>query len=694
MQRLLPPLRALCFAAACGLSAFLLFLIQPMLVKQLLPALGGVPAVWTTAMLYFQMLLLLGYGASMVSMQRIGLRIQQAIFLAMMLGAAFYLPAMPHPITGDTEITNPVGWVLVQLLMLSALPVLVLAMHGPLLQHWFSRISERNPYPLYAASNIGSFGGLAGYVFWLEPHYTAPEQLALWHTGFFVLIAVVTLCVALSANVQPRKMPELTNATTHLRGRWVVLGFVPVSAMLAVTQYITNDVGSFPLLWVVPLALYLLSFVIAFALPAWLPAQPLIGLGMAASLLLLAFLFDVVALYPIYEALLHLALFFLIALACHVALYASKPEAHGLGRFYFAIALGGAFAGLANAVLAPVLFRDIMEYPIILLAAMVSLLAFGLPHLARKRLLLLAYGVMSVALVAYWCLRVPPDVMHQERNFFGVLTVRENTKQRFIAMYNGNTLHGIEGTQAGEARSFTSYYAPQLKEIFDIQAERAPRIAMVGLGVGTVTCFTRPNQPIDIYEINPAVVRIARNPRYFQVLSECAPQANIVLGDARKNLAHSDSRYGVLVLDAYSSDSIPLHLMTHEAFALYLSRLEPGGVILINASNRYLNLIPVITKLAAAHGMKAYFKRTQVQPSHPISADAQGQLPQKRLHTAADWVLMTRAPEAVQSVVTKSGWVQMMPFDGVQLWTDNYSSLYDALRLRYRFLAAPAAEAP
>jgi spermidine synthase len=693
MQRLLPPLRALCFAAACGLSAFLLFLIQPMLVKQLLPALGGVPAVWTTAMLYFQMLLLLGYGASMVSMQRLPLRVQQGIFLAMMLGAAFYLPGMPQPAAADTTITSPVGWVLLQLLMLSALPVLVLAMHGPLLQHWFSRISERNPYPLYAASNIGSFGGLAGYVFWLEPHYAAPEQLALWHTGFFVLIALVTLCVALSANAQPHLSPGIAHNTPRLRGRWVVLGFVPVSAMLAVTQYITNDVGSFPLLWVVPLALYLLSFVIAFALPKWLPPQPLVGLGMAASLLLLALLFDVVTLYPFYEALLHLVLFFLIALACHVALYESKPEVHGLGRFYFAIALGGAGAGVANAVLAPMLFRDIMEYPIILLAAMVSLLAFGLPHLARKRALLWAYSVMSVALVAYWCLRVPPGMLHQERNFFGVITVREYPKQRSVAMYNGNTLHGIQGTQAGEARSFTSYYAPQLKEIFDVQAERDPRIAMVGLGVGTVTCFSRPNQPVDIYEINPAVVRIARNPRYFNVLSECAPHANIVLGDARKNLAHTDSRYGVLVLDAYSSDSIPLHLMTYEAFTLYLSRLEPGGVILVNASNRYLNLVPVLSNLAAAHGMTAYFKNTQVQPSQPVSADAQGQLPHERLHTSADWVLLTRTPEAVQSVVMRSGWVQMMPFAGVQLWTDNYSSLYDALRLRYRLLAASAAKA-
>jgi spermidine synthase len=694
MQRLLPPLRALCFAAACGLSAFLLFLIQPMLVKQLLPALGGVPAVWTTAMLYFQMLLLLGYGASMVSMQRLPLRVQQGIFLAIMLGAAFSLPGMPHAVTADTAIGNPVIWVLLQLLSLSALPVLVLAMHGPLLQHWFSRISERNPYPLYAASNIGSFGGLAGYVFWLEPHYDAPEQLALWHTGFFALMAVVTLCVALSANAPQRVVSEIATRAARLRGRWVVLGFVPVSAMLAVTQYITNDVGSFPLLWVVPLALYLLSFVIAFALPTWLPPQSLIVAGMAASLLLLALLFDVIAFHPMYMAALHLALFFLIALACHVALYTSKPDVSGLGKFYFAIALGGACAGVANAVLAPLLFRDIMEYPIISLVAMVSLLAFGLPHLARKRLLLLAYSIMSVALVAYWCLRVPPSMLYQERNFYGVITVREYPKMRSVAMFNGNTLHGIQGTQAGEARSFTSYYSPQLKEIFDMQAAHAPRIGMVGLGVGTVTCFSLPNQPVDIYEINPAVVRIARNPRYFQVLSECAPDANIVLGDARKNLAHTDARYGVLVLDAYSSDSIPLHLMTYEAFTLYLSRLEPGGVILINASNRYLNLVPVLSNLAAAHGMKAFFKHAVVRPSQAADADPQGRLPHERLHTSAHWVLMTRTPEAVQSVLNKSGWVQMMPFEDVQLWTDNYSSLYDALRLRHRFAQEPAAKAP
>jgi hypothetical protein len=606
----------------------------------------------------------------------------------MLLVAALFLPRMPQ-LAVEATIAHPVGWVLLQLLSLCALPVLMLAMHGPLLQHWFSRISERNPYPLYAASNIGSFGGLAGYIFWLEPHYTAPEQLALWHAGFLALIALVMLCAALSFHAPSSVARPAAERTTPFRWRWLLLAFIPVSAMLAVTQFMTNDVGSFPLLWVVPLALYLLSFVMAFALPKWVSQKALVLVGIAASVALLALLIFVPTLYV---AALHLVCFFLIALACHAVLYASRPEVHGLGRFYFAIALGGVCAGVANAVLAPLVFRDIMEYPIVILMAMVSLMAFGLPRISRW--LLWVYIIVSGGLVVYWCLRVPPGMLHQERNFFGVISVRENLQKRIRFMSHGNTLHGIQGMQAGEARSFTSYYAPQLKQIFDVQPKPAPRIGMVGLGVGTVTCFRRANQPIDIYEINPAVVRIARDTNYFQVLSECAPDANIVLGDARKNLEHSTARYGIIVLDAYSSDSIPLHLVTYEAFALYLSRLEPGGMLLINASNRYLNLVPVLSKLAEAHGMATFFKHIVVRPSGPVSADAQGQLPHERLHTSAHWMLMTRTPEAVQSMMTTSGWVRMVPLKDVQLWTDNYSSLYDALRLRSRFVQEPAAKAP
>jgi hypothetical protein len=721
------------FGTALFTSAFLLFWIQPLFAKATLPYLGGTPAVWTTAMVFFQAALLVAYGYAHWSCRLLP-PVAQVVLHGLVIVAALFL--LPIGIRWQFDPAwHPVVQFMLVLTTSIGLPFFAIAATAPLLQRWFSRtghVSSDDPYFLYGASNLGSVLALVAFPFVMEPSFRLAQQNWLWSFGFCVLGVLVLACALLSiprvgATLRPSApltMKDRGRSTWFDRGRWIILAMVPSSLMLGVTAHITTDLAPFPLLWVVPLALYLVTYVIAFSRGSGrLLRLAHVVTPYALALVMVVFVTGVINVFT--SVLLHLLLFFLMALVCHGELVRHRPQVAQLTEFYFFMSLGGVLGGLFNGLFAPIVFNGIYEYPIAIIAAAAlrpgardggprkwardiawptAVLVIGLvfnyvntrhgfgsaaryvtaAYLGGIAIMVFAFkerpiryglGVLA-AFVAFSSAGNKTNSIYQERSFFGVYRVAESRDGRFRQLISGTTTHGIQPTDPARWRDPVSYYSKsgplgQLFAALHREGRLTARVGVAGLGLGSTLCYARPGEKWTVFEIDPLVVRLARDTRYFHYWSECFDPENFTLrvGDARLTLQdEADGAFDFLMLDAYNSDAIPIHLMTREALDLYLRKTAPGGVIAFHISNRHLDLARVVAGLAADAGLHA-----RIQHHGKADTESTGA-------TASNWVVLARRMDILAPITAGEGWKDLEPGPSPLVWTDDYSNLISVLR--------------
>jgi hypothetical protein len=712
------------------LSALLLFSVQPIFAKMLLPLLGGAPAVWNTAMLFYQAALLAGYAYAHWASKRLSPKAHLLSHLALLALPALFLPfAVPkgsEPVGG----ANPVPWLLTAMVFGIGAPFFVVSTTGPLLQRWFSWSGHRSsadPYFLYAASNLGSMLGLLGYPFLVEPNFRLAEQSRFWAYGYGALAAVIVLCALTlrrtawlrgQVHGEEAARDDAPAPSWGRRFRWIALAMAPSSLMLGVTQYITTDVAAVPLLWVVPLALYLLTFTIVFARRPLIPHRAtLVLMPVAVAALVAIMVLNMVKpLLPVVGV--HLAAFFFAAMLCHGELAKDRPHVKFLTEFYLWMSVGGVLGGVFNALVAPVAFPLVLEYPLALAAAaalypgawrgtaknwildfvaplavagsLVGLVLlekkYGMTSSAQARLMLIlaatlccllllkrplrfGLGVAAMLAVGLYFWSEPRQILHVERSFFGVTRVELSGYGAFVDLYHGTTMHGMQLTDPKNKLKPVSYYFPSgpiggILTHMDRPAKG--NYAVVGLGSGSLAAYGRKGEKWTYYEIDPVVEKVARNTRYFTFLSGSKADVRVVLGDARISLKNASEKYDLLMLDAYSSDAVPIHLLTKEALDVYLSRLKPGGMIAFHVSNKHLDLEPVVHELCRAAGLKSMvFEDSLIQPEE-----------RKYRKAKSDWILAYRPGKNVANILSHGNWVPTRGNPQVGLWTDDFSSIW------------------
>ena len=885
------------FAITLFVSATLLFLVQPMVAKMVLPRLGGTPAVWNTCMVFFQAALLAGYAYAHATTTWLSARRQVLAHLVLLVLPLLVLPIALRGGAPPSE-SNPIPWLLWILVASVGLPFFVLSASAPLLQKWFASTghpSARDPYFLYAASNLGSMLALLAYPAIIEPNLhlkatgwlSLDTQSGLWAIGYGLFVVCIAGCawavwrarvqtpqpelasaVSVPAgrelgeertelftreplHLKQRRMPFETNpdtpdeedalaAPTALqRLRWLALAFVPSSLMLGVTTYITLDIAAIPMLWVIPLGLYLLSFIIVFTRhpvllrlidvaalagmatvmtlpplwtwfvhrlgtfppeltitislwvarvglwglcvflatrgePGWFHPKAMI-LGMPLVVLLLVYIKLAAPSGVVLKIAVHLIALFVVAMVCHGELARSRPATKYLTGYYLIMSLGGVLGGLFNALVAPLVFNSLLEYPLALVMACMLLPPFFetgssfVPRLLRRAgwtelaelgevagwpkvvldlavdlalvavVLMLSYGLVRFcsheagdskwyASLPHWFTKMhqwimgqiekrneaghltkselktlfmygPPillcylyalrpfrfglavgallwgataaasysswEVLHQERSFFGVLTVDYFPRDETYRLMHGTTTHGWQVRSGGREYEPLTYYHEigPIGQVFKAMNQRLSHqdIALIGLGSGTLACYGKPDRRLTFYDIDPAVVRIAQNPRYFTYWQNCTAQKQIVLGDARLKIEEApDHLYKLIVVDAFSSDAIPIHLITKEAIELYFQKMKPDGVLAVHISNRYLELEPVLGNLAAELELTALRQYDQSDDPDRYSSD---------------WVILARKPEDFAGLEKDDSWNPARTDSKVGVWTDDFSNL-------------------
>ncbi len=725
-----PRLLLAVFTAAIFLSAALLFAVQPLFAKIVLPKLGGSPAVWSVAMVFFQTVLLAGYAYAHALTRFLPGRRSMIVHLAVMALATLALPLSVASGFGRPPADAQAFWLLGLFAVSIGLPFFALSANGPLLQAWFARTSHpaaRDPYFLYAASNVGSFLALLAYPFVVEPFSRLGQQTFGWSAGFFALIALIAVCGLLTirspgaesgASAEDAPAPSWREVAT-----WIAYAAVPSGLLIAVTAHISTDVAASPFLWVIPLALYLATFVIAFQTRPLLPHRIMVAIQPAAIVLLVVW-YAIEPTGEIFAALaVNIAGFFVIAMVCHGELARRRPPVRHLTAFYLWLSFGGVVGGMLTGLIAMQLFNWVIEFP-----ALIALAALCRPGLSRPRGLLdwsligiaavaaagmlgLAHGAgyefdgrrfdqvaWAILLVAFAVqLRVLPfaalivlalmfaalfgaDSGRQDfvRSFFGVHKILDSDDGRFRVLKHGIIEHGAErllddqGKRlTGRPEVLTYYYdeSPLNQGIVAMRGRRnGPiRIAVVGLGTGSLACQTRPGDTLRYYEIDPAVERIARDPKRFTYISACMPDMPVVIGDARLTLVDApDGAYDVLVVDAFSSDAIPTHLLTQEAMAIYARKIAPDGLILMHVTNRHMTLAPVVAGVAQANGLVA---RTN-------DADDFDEAARKYASTV---VAVARRDEDMGALTRSGDWIVQEPNPGEWVWTDDYSNVIGAM---------------
>ena len=668
------------FATALFLTSGLLFAVEPLIAKGLLPSLGGGATVWTTAVAFFQLALVVGYLYAHLASTRLGLRRHAALHVVLLGAVALALPLAP--VNGVAPATHQTLWLFGRLAATIGLPFVLLAATSPLLQAWFASTGSRgarDPYFLYAASNAGSMLALLAYPALIEPWLGLAHQRRLWSSGMILAVGLVATCAVVSlrrsSSPAPAAPPSRGGARAggvgwRLRWRWLALAAVPSSLLLSVTTYVTTDLVAFPLLWVVPLAIYLLTFILAFSARQPLSMRRLLWLQPLLLVPLTAEMFmttegNALALIPI-----HLTIFFVTALVCHQTLAHSRPTAERSTEFYLWIAVGGALGGLFNVFLAPVLFRSVVEYPLGLIAAALlrpaAAVTAGEPRARRLDLALpggLAAGLCGAALVLRRLSLTPADhtglfalagllslagvaaysfrwrplrfglglaaivvggafyaggaprAAFADRSFYAVHRVVRDSPTR-LTLVSGNTVHGVQDLSPALRHEPLSYYhrrSPigELMTAWQGRPQRG-RIGVVGLGAGTLAAYAEPGEHWTFFEIDPVVVDLARDRGLFTFLADARGEVDIVLGDGRLSLASiPDGTFGLLVFDAFSSDAVPVHLLTREAIALDLRKLAPGGLLAFHVSNRHLDLQRVLAGGATAAGLVGLLRADQ-----------------------------------------------------------------------------------
>jgi hypothetical protein len=671
-------------------SSYLLFLVQPMLAKMLLPQVGGAPSVWIVSMLFFQTLLLGGYSYAAFSSRFLS-PLQQSVAQCFLYIAALvaYLPLAAEVLPSQLAVKQPEQWVLYTLLVTIGMPYFLLAANSSLLQRWYFSIFNREPYHLFSASNAGSFLGLFSYPFLWEWLWPLREQLFYWGGGFIIVSILFSLYPVLMHRLQHWK-PEMADNRQQLgsmaRGhvlRVIVLAFIPSSLFLSVTLYITTDIASLPLLWIIPLALYLLSFVVVFAPwgDRWISiAQKLHPYAILLFCLALPFKEYWAALFA------HLIFYSIIILSVHGQLARIRPAPENLTIYYLWMSLGGTLGGLFN-VLVPHLFNDVYEYALIMLLSMLALPSKGklrenLQKLrAEKTKCLAAFVGMAITIPLIWFMPLSDEavpeasskeptlgVMFKDRNFFGVSkVVRKADHTRFA---HGTTLHGIQVADPAERLKPVSYYGPLYKLLQTMPDSFFERpFGVVGLGAGTLACYGRAGQGMEMFEIDPTVVAIAQNPDYFTYLRDCPPETTVYVGDGRIQLrARPDKHYHFLVLDAFTSDAIPFHLVTKEALALYWQKMhKPEGMLAFNVTNRYLHLAPFLARAGAELGLQAWQGHYQPVKGNPFIMES-------------EWLLLTDPASQWAEKLKQAKFTPLAADEKTPLWTDQYSNPLHAIK--------------
>ena len=668
-------------AATIFLSAFLLFLVQPILAKQILPWFGGAAIVWTLCMVFFQLVLLLGYAyAHWLCGRTAGAR-QAWIHIALLAASLAFLPMAPDAAWKPQGGDNPVVRILLLLFATVGLPYFLLASTSPLVQAWFARAAPgASPYRLFALSNLASMLALLGYPFLVEPWLTNARQSIAWSAGYVLFV----LCCGLLA-WRSRGLPPLTVEGGQIAAvveepppeprsivLWLALAAVGSATLLAVSNHLTQNISSIPLLWVVPLAVYLLTFILCFESSRWY--RP--GVYLASLVWLLGVMAWFLADKSLqFELLWQIAVFtvglFFVCMFCHGELAARRPGARHLTLFYLMVSLGGVIGGALVGIVAPVTLPGYLELEIslVLVAALALVTSLRRPVWAIAVLGLTVAGTTGA--LAYRIHTFMEDTVYIERNYYGVLRVKQNhlmingVDAPYRSLVHGAILHGEQWLVDKYRRSATTYYKTTSgigRLLIELEG-RPIKVGIIGLGAGSIAVYADADDTYRFYDINPAVVRIANT--WFTYIKDSPGRIETVLGDARLSLEREPPQaFDVLAVDAFSGDSIPVHLITVEAFTEYLRHMKPDGVIAFHVSNRFLDLKPVLLAIAGRHKLEYAYVHE--------SAENGG--------TTSDWVLLARNKrlllrpsivEATEPVVPRPDW---------RVWTDDYNNLVQVFR--------------
>ncbi|MGM9487638.1 fused MFS/spermidine synthase [Ideonella sp. YS5] len=681
-----PAVRAL-FIACIFSSAFLLFLVQPIIAKQVMPWFGGASSVWTTCLMFFQIVLLAGYAYSDVATRKLAPRQHARLHVALLALAVLTLPIVAGEALKPDPEHAPLRDLLVLLAATVGLPYFCLSTTGPLLQAWYARlVPQGRVYRLFALSNLASLAGLLAYPFLIEPYSSSLQQSRWWSAGFVVFAALCAGCAWVSRGVASPLVASAGNEdqaplpARSEQASWWLLSGLGSALLLAISNHLTQNVAAVPLLWLLPLSLYLLSFVLCFEGRGWYRRSVFTG-PLILALVVLAWGMNVhsrevkIAIaVPAFAA-----AFFVCCMFLHGELAMRKPAARHLTRFYLALSGGGAAGGLFVSAIAPAVFDSYHELPLLLIATALAMLwllrGYFTAHIA-------AYGVLSLAVMATgltvfmgWIHlhRQAQDNLVMMRNFYAASRVAEYANDRgdtVRTLYNGSIVHGTQIRSPDAARRLmpTTYYGAGSGVALAMKRfEGAPKsVGVIGLGIGTLAAYGRAGDDFRFYEINPHSQLVAE--RDFSYLRESAARHQVMLGDARLSLQGESARgqpnrFDLLVVDAFSGDSIPVHLITQEALSVYRQHIKPHGLIAFHVSNLFLNLEPVVEQLAADAGLQAVYLRSTVDYPEKTSV----------------WVIVTDDPVFLNDPEVQARRRPITPIPGLTLWTDASNNLFKIL---------------
>jgi len=754
------------FTATIFLSALLIFSIQPMFSKMVLPLLGGSPSVWNTAMVFFQACLLAGYLYAHLLVRYVPLAWQMRLHLCVMVLGFMFVPFALN----TAFLPSADGFIPLSVLLLYATsigyPFFALSANAPLLQSWFSRSGHKDahdPYFLYGASNIGSALALLSYPLIIEPFLSINGQTTIWGMGYGALGVCILLCALTLQSKQtpssafsaenPSKSPEMTrpevarpDISLKLALRWILAAAIPSSLMLGVTTHITTNVAAAPFLWVLPLTLYLFTFVLVFDRKGGLPVKWLVrahGVFLISVVLFGSIIDDFIVL----SVVLHLSLFFTSALICHRDLAVHRPNVKHLTAFYLLMSLGGVIGGALTALVAPLVFSSVFEYPLMIavaclfLPASAAYLANGFARTWLKdaifvlgvSMLCAAMTFLGVALIKTYHDKVSAEIstiglllvlvavlaflrsmqmpvraamltlamtliasqaipqlfnkkdqvlVEQERSFFGVFRVTSYVRPDGLTVHkfnHGDTVHNMQLRGEGYETIPLAYYHTDGPFAQAIKMARtrtsAPAIASIGLGAGALACYVKPLENWVFYEIDQAVVDMARDENSFSYISKCAPQSPIVVGDARLKVAQeADGSFDLIIVDAFSSNSIPAHLLTLEAIDMYLAKLKPGGVVFFHVSNRFADVGSVVIAAANKRGLESRYSAEKLKEDTLY----------KELKSSVVAVVIGDKQTIEQSYDTLAGWQKAEANPAAGMWTDDFSNVFGALLAKHR----------
>ncbi|PHS18998.1 MAG: hypothetical protein COA78_01140 [Blastopirellula sp.] len=687
----------LLFALAVTASAFLLFQVQPIISKAILPWFGGSPTVWTTCMLFFQVVLFAGYTYAHLLSKYLKVRTQAVVHLGLILLGCFILPIIPTETWKPTGSENPVLSIALLLTVTLGLPYLLLAANGPLLQVWFAKLNPgRSPYRLYALSNIGSLVALLSYPFLVEPSFSMQFQAIGWSLGYVGYAAIcMVVCWAIWKYVPAVELKSDTESSNERdaeptspitwknRLYWLLLPAFACVLLLATTNHVCQDMAVVPFLWVLPLSLYLLTFILCFDGTGWYKSEWISWLTIAFITIISTAAIFGINLGMVLTVTLYFSTMFFICMICHGELVRMKPDARHLTAYYLMISAGGALGGIVVSILCPMIFTSYLEMPLALLLGF-FLAAVVLSRIAKSssptenkeasiipKIVWISFPAFLIVLYAQLG-SFGSNYIESRRNFYGTLHIGEQqrgTPDAIRTMYHGRIVHGFQYLDPTKVSTPTSYYSQETGIGLAMQrfsTDSPKRVGVVGLGAGTLAAYGQPGDYFRMYEINPDVIELAQ--QHFTFMKDSPAEIEVILGDARLSLEREpNQKFDLLVLDAFSGDAIPTHLLTQEAFAIYRKHLKPDGILAVHISNMHVDLRPVVSSLC---------QNIEINPLYITSqADAAQHL------TGSQWILGTANRSFIQDPIVQSRTQQNSGQLALhRLWTDNYSNLLEVLK--------------